>query len=304
MDGSEHAAVARAQRPRLDALAASFMLVLVMLWGVQQVTTKIAIAGGMPPLFQAAGRSVIASVLLLGWAAWRRQPLFARDGTLWPGVLVALLFGGEFALLFPGVARTSASHAVVLLYTAPFFTALGAHLLLPAERLTPVRVAGLLLAFVGVAVAAYDRSAAGSSWVGDLLVVGGAAGYGLTTVVLKASPALMRATTAKVFFWQVGGSVPLLVLTAAAGGQAGWPRANTAAWLALGYQGAVVTFASYMTWFWLVARYPAGRLASFTFLTPLVGIAAAGVFLHEPVTPQLLGGVAFVLIGLRLVNLR
>ena len=278
------------------------MVGLCLLWGVQQVTTKVALAGGMPPLFQAAGRSVIGAGLLLGWAAWRRVPLFARDGTLWPGLLVTVLFAAEFMFLFPGVARTSASHAVIFLYTAPFFTALGAHLFLPAERLTPTRMAGLLAAFAGVAAAAYDRSAAGASWQGDALVLAGAAGYGLTTVVLKASPALARAPTFKVFWWQVGGSVPLLGLAAAAMGQAAWPRASAGAWLALGYQGAVITFGSYMTWFWLVARYPAGRLAAFTFLTPLVGIAAAGVFLHEPITPWLLLGVAGVLIGLRLVN--
>ena len=278
-----------AQRTRLDPLAASLMVALCLLWGVQQVTTKVALAGGMPPLFQAAVRSAIASVLLLGWAAWRRLPLFERDGTLWPGLLVAVLFAAEFVFVFPGVALTSASHAVVFLYTAPFFTALGAHLFLPAERLTRTRVAGLLVAFAGVAVAAYDRGAAGASWQGDALVMAGAAGYGATTVVLKASPALARATTVKVFWWQVGGSVPLLAGAAALWGQAAWPRASAGAWLAMGYQGAAVTFASYMAWFWLVARYPAGRLAAFTFLTPLVGIAAAGLFLHEPITPQLLG---------------
>jgi len=62
-------------------------------------------------------------------------------------------------------------------------------------------------------------------------------------------------------------------------GQEGWPVATGAAWLSLGYQSVVVAFASYLTWFWLVARYPAGRLSVFTVMTPLIGrlLLASGV---------------------------
>ena len=162
------------------------MCVLCTLWGVQQVTTKIALAGGMPPMFQAAARSAVATVLLLGWIAWRREfrsALLARDGTLWPGMLAAVLFAAEFLFLFSGVVRTSASRAVLLLFTAPFFTALGAHLFLPAERLTRRRVAGLLVAFAGLAAAASDRPAEGAGWQGDILVLGVAGvGAGLRLV--------------------------------------------------------------------------------------------------------------------------
>lgn len=103
-----------------------------------------------------------------------------RDGTLWPGLLVAGLFAAEFVFLFAGVARTSASRSVVFLFSAPFFTAVGAHLLLPSERLNLVRVVGLIVAFGGVVAAAWDRPANGASWEGDLLVMGAAASLGLT----------------------------------------------------------------------------------------------------------------------------
>ena len=293
------------QKTKLDAVAVGGMAVLCACWGVQQVTTKIALAGGMPPMFQATARSVIATALLLGWIAWRsdrRRALLVRDGTLWPGLLVAVLFAAEFLFLFPGVARTSASRAVLFLFTAPFFTVLGAHFFLPAERLTSMRAAGLLVAFAGVVAAASDRLAEGATWQGDALVLAAAASLGVTTVVLKASPALAGATAAKVLLWQVGGSIPLLAVAAIALGQAGWPNATRAAWVSLSYQSVVVAFASYLTWFWLVARYPAGRLAAFTFMTPLIGIAVAGVVLGDPVTSRLLLGVVGVGAGLQLVN--
>ena len=68
------------------------------------------------------------------------------------------------------------------------------------------------------------------------------------------------------------------------------------------YQGAVVTFASYLTWFWLLTRYLASRLSVFTFLTPLFGVAAGVVLLHEPLRPAFAGAVVLVGAGLFLVN--
>jgi len=58
-----------------------------------------------------------------------------RDGSLWPGLTVGVLFALEFLLVAEGLRHTSASHMVVFLYTAPIFAALGLHWRLPAERL-------------------------------------------------------------------------------------------------------------------------------------------------------------------------
>ena len=66
----------------------------------------------------------------------------------------------------------------------------------------------------------------------------------------------------------------MLALAAALAGELGWPQATPLAWTGVAYQCVVVCFASYLTWFWLVARYPAGRLSAFTFLTPLLGVLA------------------------------
>ena len=80
------------------------------------------------------------------------------------------------------------------------------------------------------------------------------------------------------------------------------PVASGYAWLSLAYQGVVIAFASYLTWFWLVSRYPAGRLSAFTFLTPLLGVSAAWALLGETPTPLLGLGLVCVCAGLFLVN--
>ena len=66
----------------------------------------------------------------------------------------------------------------------------------------------------------------------------------------------------------------------------------------------IVTFASYLTWFWLVRHYPATRLAAFTLLTPVFGLAAGVLLLAEPLTARLVLALIAVVLGLALVNRR
>src|ERR1019366_6396806 len=116
----------------------------------------------------------------------------------------------------PGLHLTTASRGVVFLYTAPFFTALGAHLFIPAERMSLRQAAGLVIAFAGVAAAFVDSlGGAGGSVAGDLLCLAAGALWGATTVVVKANPVLSHTTSSKVLLMQLAGSVPILLLGAA-----------------------------------------------------------------------------------------
>ena len=70
----------------------------------------------------------------------------------------------------------------------------------------------------------------------------------------------------------------------------------------LAFQIVVVTFASYLVWFWLIRHYPATRLASFTMLTPVFGLLLGALLLAEPITARLLVALATVAAGIFLVN--
>ena len=63
-----------------------------------------------------------------------------------------------------------------------------------------------------------------------------------------------------------------------------------------------MAFASYLAWFWLVANYPAGRLAAFSFLTPLFGVLAGALLLAERVSSMLAVALLLVAAGIWLVN--
>jgi drug/metabolite transporter (DMT)-like permease len=296
---------------RLDGRAIAVMTLLCLTWGGQQVWVKLAIADGLPPALQAGLRSLIATVLLLGWIFWREGGsgiwrLVRRDRSLVPGIVMALLFGGEFLLLYAGLTRTTASHAVLFLYTAPFFVALGVHFLVPAERLSWRQAAGLALAFAGVTIAFTDgaRATGGvATMTGDLMVTLAATMWAAVTVMVKAMKGLQGIPAAKVLFYQLAGSIPILLGVALLKGEAGAIlHAGAVAYASLAYQSVIVAFASYLAWFWLIGLYPAGRLAAFSFLTPLFGMLAGIVILHEPASIFLAFALAAVAAGLYLVN--
>ena len=136
----------------LDALAASIVVVLCLSWGFNQVVTKLAIHD-IPPLTQAAVRSIVAALLISAWCRLRGIALLKQDGTLWFGLLAGILFAVEFILIFQGLLYTTASRATLFIYLAPFFVVFGARIVLPADRFSISQWLGLGLSFIGMVVA-------------------------------------------------------------------------------------------------------------------------------------------------------
>lgn len=282
----------------LDGPATAVMLLLCALWGLQQVSLK-AIAAEASPMLMVALRSVIALVLVAGLMRGRGE-VFARAH--WrAGALAGGLFGLEFLLVTLALQLTQAAHVVVFLYTSPLFTALGLHLLQPAERLRRLAWCGLGLAFGGLAVAFLGGGAASQGALfGDLLAVLAGAAMGATTVAIRCSR-LATAPATETLGYQLLGAVVLLLPASALTGA--WHFEPTAlVWAHLAFQGLVVSFASFLAWFWLLRRYLASRLGTFTFLTPLFGVLFGGVLLGEPLQPGFVVGSALVLLGLAVVS--
>ena len=290
------------RRQQLDSAAIALMVLLCACWGFNQVAIKLANAG-ISPILQAGLRSAGSALLVWAWSAHRGVRLFTRDGTLGLGLLIGVLFGAEFVFLYWSLVFTSASHAVLFLYTSPFVVALGAHLLIPGERLRWLQVAGLLCAFAGTLLAFGDalRFPTYRELLGDGLAFVAAILWGATTVVIKASR-LATASPHKNLLYQLAVSAVLLPILSWAVGEPGIVAATPLVLGMLAYQIVVVAFASYLAWFWLVSRYPAGRLSSFSFLTPLFGLLAGALVLAEPVGWALILALALVGIGIALVN--
>jgi len=293
------------ERKTIDARAGGLMLLLCLIWGFQQVTLK-ATALDITPLMQIALRSGIAAVLVGALMAWQREPLALHDGSWRPGLVVGVLFALEFLFAGEGLRHTTASHMAVFLYTAPIFAALGLHQRLPAERLRPLQWTGIALAFGGIAIAFLARRGPGGGtpsagmWWGDLLGLLAGATWGATTVVVRCTR-LSETPAAKTLLYQLLAAFVLLLPVAVLSGQAAI-RFTALVWSSLVFQGVVVSFASFLTWFWLLRRYLAARLGVFSFMTPLFGVAFGVLLLDEPLEASFVVGAVLVLVGITLVS--
>lgn len=285
----------------LPPRAVALMLMLCLSWGFNQIAVKLALPD-IPPLLQGTIRSVAALPLLLLIARFRGVKIFAHDGTLVAGLFAGMLFGVEFVLIYRGLLLTSASRAVVFLYTAPFFVALGSYRYL-GERLRASQWAGLALSFAGVALAIGVPQADVDATVlwGDLLIVGGGALWAATTLVVKASR-LRHAPPEKALIYQVALSIPILGLAALISGEAMTRIPGPLALSVMAYQAFWVVGLTFLIWFGLVKAYSASKLSAFSFITPLFGVLASYFTLHETLTPVFGAAALLVIAGLFLVN--
>jgi len=291
------------ERKPLDAQAFSMMLALTALWGFQQVAIKLT-APDVSLVMQAALRTALAAALLVAWARWRGIALLSRDGTLAAGLAAGLRFGLEFVFIYAGLGHTAASRMTVFIYLAPVLTALGLHWLVPGERLARAQWLGVGVAFAGIALAFGEAfAAARSSLLGDFFGLVAAVLWAATTVLIRAT-SLSRATAAKTLFYQLAVAAPLLLAASLLMGEKGVVALTPLALASLAYQGAIVAFASYLAWFWLLTRYLAARLSVFSFMTPLFGVLAGVAVLGEPLTPSFVGAALLVGAGIVLVNRR
>jgi drug/metabolite transporter (DMT)-like permease len=290
------------RKQTLDLTAMAILVILCASWALQQVTIKVA-SQGVSPVLQSGIRSIGAMILILMWMTVRRESILERDGTLWWGIAAGLLFAWEFLLIYWGLEFTHASRAVIFLYMSPFVVALGAQLFIPGEHLRTIQVVGLCCAFAGITLAFREslNFHTHRMLIGDIMLAGAAVLWGATTVLIKASP-LVRIKPSKTLLYQLAVSAVVLPVGSLALNEPGVVLTTPLIVGCLAYQIVWVAFLTYLAWFWLIRHYPASRLASFTFLTPLFGVFAGGVLLNEPITNMLLISLFLVGTGIYLVN--
>ena len=289
-----------ASRRSLDLLAYGLMLLLCVIWGFQQIAIKLTVVD-MTPVMQLAtrfaGSAAIFRVLVLA-----REGVGAfGDGTLRSGLVVGVLFAFEFLLLAEGLKYTSAAHAVVFLYTAPVFSALGLQFL-PEERLSPVQWLGIAIALCGISIAFLGQSQKGTVALlpGDALALAAGMSWGLGAVVLRRSR-LAAADATKTVFYQVTTAALVLGIYASATGQQHFAATSRVA-LSIVFQTLGVAVLSYFAWFWLLRHYLTSRLMLLALMTPLFGVMFGYVVLREEISPRFGIGTGLVLAGIAVVQ--
>jgi len=287
-------------RRALDLRAITLVLVLCVIWGIQQVAIKM-VAEDVSPVMQLAIRFAGAAGVFGFWVAASEGRRAFGDGTLASGLLLGLMFALEFVLAGSALRHTTAAHTTVFLYSAPIFTALGLQFL-PEERLGRAQWLGIATAFAGIVLAFVGPGSrsVGELIYGDLLALMGGAAWGLSNVVLRRGR-VGGAATVKTVFYQVSVAALVLLGFSSITGQAR-VIPSAPAILVLAFQTLFISIASYLVWFWLLRRYLTSRLMLLSLMTPLFGVLFGALLLGDPIEPRFALGSLLVLAGIATVN--
>ncbi len=281
----------------------AILLLCALTWGANMAIVKMAFRE-LEPLFMAGLRSLVASACLYIWMRAKGMTLFPSRGILFHGIVIGFLFGLEFALIYVGLEYTLASRMSVLVYTAPFFVALGAHVFLKGDRLNPWKSGGLVLAFVGI-VALFSKelgSFSFSALPGDLLALAAGVVWAATTLYVKKYLAY-QTVPLQTLFYQVFFSAPPLFLMSLMLENPTFSNLSLFGAFSLFYQCIIVAFLSYLAWFELIHRDPVSLLHAFSFFTPVFGVFLSGaLILGEIIGTNLIFALTLVSVGMVLVN--
>ena len=292
-------------RKPLDVKASGLMVILCIVWGIQQVVLKLA-AVDISPIMQIALRSGLAAILVFPLIKLASGVHLYSKEYLLPGIWLAFLFSAEFVLVAEALRFTSASHTVVLLYTAPIFVALGLNWKIPSEKLSLIQWGGIFLAFAGIVLSFMGREQQvgvdlQKVLFGDFLALCAGILWACTTISLRLTKLADAPPTQTLFYQLVGGFIFL------------WPLAYFTGqteihWtpIAIGslvFHVLIMSFFSLLLWFWLLRKYLANGLGVFSFLTPIFGMIFGVVLLNEKIELNFILGTLLVMVGVFTVSL-
>jgi drug/metabolite transporter (DMT)-like permease len=244
----------------LDLRAVVILIIVTLLWGFNHPAIKIS-NQGVSPIFASTLRSIVASICGLIYCLRRREKVFHKDIMLFHGVMVGLLFGIEFACIYFGLLYTDAARSVLFVYLSPFVVAVGAHFFLKGDRLTFLKIMGLVLAFAGIFVVFGRRpiTAKAEMYYGDILQIAAGVLWGVTTLYIKKYMA-KKVEPINTFLYQLFFSIPILLVISIILEPKWIYRVDPYVVGSLFYQSVIIAFITYFVWFKLIHQYSVSRL--------------------------------------------
>jgi drug/metabolite transporter (DMT)-like permease len=274
------------------ASIASYVL-LCVIWGSTWLVIKIGY-GGLGPFNVAALRFLLAGLMLAAMipALGARWPRTRLEWLLicWVGIV---LFGAVYGLIYWGEQFLDSGLTAILFATLPLITVAFAHVYVPGDRITPRKLAGTLLAFLGVVALFGESLRLDLARLGPMAaIIVAAVCAAAAGVASKRHGAALHAATLNAPAMLVGSLV--LGGAAIATGEGLRLPTDAATWAAIAYlavAGSVVTF---LVYFSLLKTWSVTSLSFIAVFTPAIALVLGFVFLDE--RPTLWTGLGAVLI--------
>lgn len=280
-------------------------LLLCGIWGSTWLFIKLGLSD-LPPVSFAAIRFVIATTILAAIIAGRRLslPHRTKDWALLAGTGV-LAFSINYGLIFWGEQYITSGLAALLQATIPAFGLVIAHLHLPAERMTPLKLIGVILGIAGVGVIFSNQLtfAGTKALAGSVALVLSSICVAYSNVLVKAYGMKLEPTViagVQMFF----GLIPLTIVGYLSEGSPlnfHWTRLAVLSLFYLAIVGSVVAFILY---YWLVRRIDVTKSMLIALVTPVTAVLLGMLVLGEEMNWRTLAGGALIMSGIALLVIR
>ncbi|MGJ4962193.1 DMT family transporter [Bradyrhizobium sp. HKCCYLRH3061] len=279
---------------RITPAGLMFLAITSLGWGFNWPVTK-HLVGVLPPLTLRGTTGVVGALLLALLAVIRSQSL-AVPSEVWPRLILAGMLNVTAWMVLMGLALLwlPAGEAALIAYTMPVWASVLAWPIL-GERPTLLRVLALVLAFAGLAaiMGSNGLNASRDKLPGILMVLGGAFGFALGTVMAKKLPIRLPPLSAAA--WQIGiGCVPIVIVGFAIE-HSDWTKLDQLDWALMFYSTVIQFCVAYVAWFAALSRLPASVAAIGTMAVPVIGVLASAIALREPLGAGQVAALAFTL---------
>lgn len=280
-------------------------LIVCLIWSSVWLFIKLGLQD-LPPLSFAGIRLVIAVAILLPVMIVQRKSFSRRPGDL---ILIAitglLLLSLNYGLLYWGTQYISSGLTAVLQAATPLFGLVLAHFFVPNERITLLKLFGLGLGIIGVAVI-FSNQLQIAGWMallGCAAVVAGAVCVAISYVLVKAYGSHLHPTTL-ITGQMLCGLVPLVILGFMTEGNPITFRWTSTAVVSLLYLALAGSIAAFWLNYWLLARMDATKVMLMGIAETLLAVLLGAVILGEAVTDRALIGGMCILLSVWLVMTR
>jgi drug/metabolite transporter (DMT)-like permease len=276
------------------------ILFLVIVWGVNWPLSKYALSF-MPPVLFSGIRTLLGGVLLLVIAIPRYKRLHFRE--TWMIYVVSAIVN---VILYYGLQTIGLKYLPAGLFSAivflqPVLVGLFSWLWL-GESMNGLKITGLVLGFSGVGVICSGAGGLSGhiSVAGILLALGSSLSWALGTIYVKKKGPSVDPIWLVALQLIIGG----LFMTALGSSVESWSDVvwTPAFIVTLLFISVFVIAIGWLVFYKLMDSGEASKVASFTFLIPLVAILTGTIFLNEPFTASLLLGLVLILLSIYFVN--